>query len=127
MDNINPSGRNKGGRPPKNDKRNKTLSLKCTAKEMQCIQANAKLAMLTVSEYLREKGCHGQVVSTRKTIPSEVLQLTGTINHMAANLNQLAKKRNTQWFEFTLDERLSLSILAKELKATALQIFKYLL
>jgi hypothetical protein len=39
-------------------------------------------------------GLTGKIDRREKALPKEVLELTGTLNHMAANLNQIAKKRN---------------------------------
>lgn len=67
----------------------------CTPLEKRLIEINAKRAGLTVSEFLRELGLKGRVKVKVKTIPKEVLEITGTLNHVAANLNQLARKRNS--------------------------------
>jgi len=66
----------------------------CNIIEKKIIQSNAKSARTNVSVYLRELGLHGRVRMVVKTLPKEVLQFTGMLNHMAANLNQIAKKRN---------------------------------
>src|SRR5689334_12171145 len=95
MEQTNQSKKNKGGRPPKSVKRNRVVALKCASYEQTMISARAKKTGLTVSEYLRELGLNGQIVITEKVLPREVLILAGTLNHMAANLNQIAKKRNS--------------------------------
>lgn len=118
--------RNKWGRPVKAVKRNHVLSLKCTEGEQAIITANAQKAQLTVSEFLREMACNGQVVSTKKILPREVLQLTGMLNHMAANLNQIAKKRNSVIEELSPADRENLELLSREVKKTALLIINYL-
>lgn len=92
MKQINEQTKNKGGRPAKPIKRNQVITLKCASYEQARINANAKKARMTVSEFLREMGLNGQVVTTQKVLPKEILELTGTLNHMAANLNQIAKK-----------------------------------
>jgi hypothetical protein len=51
--------------------------------------------------------------------------MTGTINHMAANLNQIAKKRNSGE-ELNALERANLKVLSGELKGTAVQIKSFL-
>lgn len=66
----------------------------CNIIEKKLIQGNAKKAGITSSIYLRELGLSGAVKIKLKTLPKEVLQFTGTLNHMAANLNQIARKRN---------------------------------
>ncbi len=85
--------KNKGGRPPKEVKHDNFIGVKCTLIEKTLLQEKAKTLGLTVSEYLRESGLKGQAVSKIKALPQEVLQLTGTLNHLAANLNQIAKKK----------------------------------
>jgi len=50
--------------------------------------------LLTVSEYLRNLGLGSKIDRRQKVLPKEVLAFTGTMNHIAANLNQIAKKRN---------------------------------
>ena len=86
--------RNKGGRPTKEIKRNKFLGVKCTSLEKFLIKANAKYSGLTVSEYLRELGMNGKIDMQKIMFPKEILQFTSTLNHLAANMNQAAKKRN---------------------------------
>ena len=66
----------------------------CNIIEKKIIQSNAKSARTNVSVYLRELGLNGRVRMMVKSLPKEVLQFTGMLNHMAANLNQIAKKRN---------------------------------
>lgn len=66
----------------------------CNIIEKKIIQSNAKSARTNVLVYLRELGLNGRVRMMVKSLPKEVLQFTGMLNHMAANLNQIAKKRN---------------------------------
>jgi hypothetical protein len=89
------------------------------------LQEKAKIVGLSVSEYLRASGLKGQAVSKMKAIPPEVLQLTGTLNHLAANLNQIAKKRNgiEQLDAF---ERAGLEVQSRDLKKLAEAIKNYL-
>lgn len=84
----------KGGRPPKAIRKSRFIGVKCSHYQHMLIKAKAKMAGLSVSEYLCELGVNGKVGSPKKSLPAEVLQLTGTLNHLAANLNQVAKKRN---------------------------------
>ncbi len=84
----------KGGRPKKGIKRDQLLAVKCTLIERKVIEAKAKSVLLSVSEYLRNQGLSGKVDRLQKVLPKEVLAVTATLNHMAANLNQIAKKRN---------------------------------
>jgi hypothetical protein len=39
-------------------------------------------------------GLTGKIDGTKKALPKEVLLFTGTLNHLAANMNQIAHKRN---------------------------------
>lgn len=86
--------RNKGGRPPKAVKCNRLLGVKCTLVEKTTIEAKAKYSGLSVSEYLRGLGLSGKIDMRKITLSKEILQFTGTLNHLAANMNQIAKKRN---------------------------------
>ncbi|MFS2189306.1 hypothetical protein ACCC92_21690 [Mucilaginibacter sp. Mucisp84] len=95
---------NKGGRPKVDIKRDQQLTVMCNIVEKKIIQANAKRARTNVSVFLRQLGLTGRIVV--KTLPKEVLQFTGTLNHMAANLNQIAKKRNKGDDLNTLDRAL---------------------
>ncbi|SDH74326.1 plasmid mobilization protein [Mucilaginibacter sp. P25] len=95
---------NKGGRPKAQIKRDCQLTVMCNIIEKKMIQANAKRARTNVSIYLRQVGLNGRI--TVKTLPKEVLQFTGTLNHMAANLNQIARKRNKGEDLNTLDRAL---------------------
>jgi hypothetical protein len=85
---------NKGGRPKVAHKKSETLSVMCNLLEKKIIQANARNVGKTVSVFLRDLGLHNRTVIRVRTLPRSVLQLTGTLNHIAANINQLAKKRN---------------------------------
>jgi methyl-accepting chemotaxis protein len=82
---------NKGGRPPKEVKRLRTLSVKFRV----------------------------------KTLNREVLQLTGTLNHIAANLNQIAKKRNS-FDELSVLERARLNQQSTSLQQIVTDIKAYL-
>ena len=84
----------KGGRPKVAHKRREALSVMCDLLEKKIIQANARNAGRSVSVFLRDLGLHGRVNMKVKSLPKPVLQLIGTLNHTAANLNQIAKKRN---------------------------------
>ncbi|WP_431215146.1 plasmid mobilization protein [Puia sp. P3] len=93
--------------------------------ERRAIEAGAKSSRLTVSEYLREMALTGKIDSKEKALPKEVLALTGTINHMAANLNQIAKTRNSGE-ELNALERATLKVQSEDLKGLAVQIKTYL-
>lgn len=90
----NPDKKNKGGRPVKAIKRNKLLGVKCSIIEKKVIELKAKNSGLTVSEFLRELGLTGKIDMRKMALSKEILQFTGTLNHLAANMNQVAKKRN---------------------------------
>jgi len=66
----------------------------CSIIEKKLIQANARKVNIRPSIYLRELGLKPDFKFKLRALPKEVLRLTGTINHMAANLNQIARKRN---------------------------------
>lgn len=117
--------KNKGGRPKKAIKKDQLLNLKCTLIECKLIKAKARSANLSVSEYLREMGLTGKIDRREKALPKEILQLTGTINHLAANLNQIAKKRNGI-DELNFFERAGLKDQSDQLKKLAEDIKKFL-
>jgi len=118
--------RNKGGRPKKNIKQDAFIGVKCSLVEKTVLRQKAKAAGLSLSEYLRETGLKGQAVSKIKALPKEVLFFTGTLNHLAANLNQVAKKRNRMDVLNAL-ERADLNELSVQVKQLAIDIKKYLL
>ena len=97
---------NRGGRPKVSIKRREHLAVMCTIIERKLIEAKAKRAGLTLSEFLRELGLKGKVSQKMRTLPKEVLQLKGTLNHVAANLNQIAKKRNKGEYLDAMDRAL---------------------
>jgi hypothetical protein len=84
----------KGGRPKTPYKKSKALTVMCNLLEKKIIQANARSAGRSVSVFLRDLGLYGRVETKVKTLPKSVLQLIGTLNHLAANINQVARKRN---------------------------------
>jgi hypothetical protein len=117
--------KNKGGRPRQALKKDQLLGVKCSLYERKLITAKAKLANLSVSEYLRELGVRGKIDRPLKAIPKEVLQFTATLNHLAANLNQIAKKRNGI-DELNALERVLLQSQSSDLKKLVAQIKNYL-
>ena len=90
----NRSKKNKGGRPKLALKRDEALTVMCNIDEKKTITSNAESFNLPVSIFLRELGLKGRIKTKIKTLPKEVLQITGTLNHLAANINQIARKRN---------------------------------
>ena len=126
MEGVNDNNKNKGGRPPKEIKRNQVMAIKCTLFERKAIEAKARKASLTVSEYLRELGLTSKINFRNKALPKEVLSFTATLNHMAANLNQIAKKRNSN-DELNPLERAELKVQSGHVKELAQQIKNFLL
>ena len=116
----------KGGRPKKPVKRDKQLAVMCTVAERFIIAHKAKTVNLCISEYLRNLGVTGKIDMRKKALPVEVLQSIGTLNHMAANLNQIAKKRNS-FDELNALERAELQYLSGQFKELVKAIKSYLL
>lgn len=113
--------KNSGGRPKKAIKRDQLLAIKCTLYERKIIEAKAKKSNLTVSEYLRETGLTAKIDYRNKALPKEILSFTGVLNHLAANLNQIAKKRNSN-DELSPLERAELKVQSGQVKDLAVQI-----
>jgi hypothetical protein len=125
MEEQKPAIKNKGGRPGKADKRNQLLGIKCTLSEREVIESRAKLIPLSVSEYLRQMGLTGNIDMRKKVFPKEILQFLGTLNHLAANLNQIAKKRNS-FDELNALERAELQHLSGQVKQLVINIKNHL-
>ena len=109
---------NKGGRPRKTERLDQKITVKCTRFDLIAIRFYAKEINTTVSQYLREVGLKRQVGRQARVLPKEVLQLIGTLNHIAANLNQVAYKRN-RGDELNALERAELMLLSGQIKALA--------
>ena len=122
---TNQTNRNKGGRPRAMQKRDQQLAVMCTREEREMIQQKAGASNLPVSAWLRTVALQGQTGSTKKTIPKEILLLSATLNHTAANINQLTKKHN-QYQLFSDAEITRLQQLITELKQLAAGIKKSL-
>lgn len=125
MEEQNVITKSKGGRPKKAVRRDQLMAIKCTRYERKVIEARAKSANLSVSEYLREIGLTGKIDKRNKALSKEVLSLTAVLNHMGANLNQIAKKRNGT-DELNPLERAELKVQSGQLKEIAIQIKSYL-
>jgi peptidoglycan hydrolase CwlO-like protein len=125
MEEIKGNTKNKGGRPKKNIKRSEQLAVMCTLVERTVIEYKAKNANVSTSEFLRTIALKGQVDRKQKVLPMEVLQFTATLNHLAANLNQVAKKRNS-FDELNALERAELQYLSGQVKQLAKDIKDYL-
>jgi Mobilization protein NikA len=119
-----PVTRNKGGRPVKAVKRNYMVGVKCSYLEKVAIQSKAKEQGLTASEYLRELGIHCKIVRRHKSLPKEVLSLRASLHHIGANLNQIAKKRNS-FDELTALERAELFTISKSIKQLTGQMTQF--
>ncbi|HVU97325.1 MAG TPA: hypothetical protein VHE34_18980 [Puia sp.] len=117
--------RNKGGRPKKAVKKDQLLGVKCSLLERRAIEAKARSANLSVSEYLRTMGIDGKIDRPERTLPREVLKITGTLNHLAANINQIAHKRNRH-DELNALERATLQHDSTVLRQLAKDIKSYL-
>ncbi|WP_432329345.1 plasmid mobilization protein [Mucilaginibacter sp. P25] len=85
---------NKGGRPKVPHKRRTAVSVMCTLIEKRIIEANAKRVGINPSVFLRNLGLNTRIEIRVKTLPKPVLEMRGTLNHIAANLNQIARRRN---------------------------------
>ena len=86
---------NKGGRPAKEIKRNITITVHCSAFEKRLLREKSQDFGISLSEYLRQTGLDHKIIRRRKDCPKEALILNGMLNNIAANLNQIAKKRNS--------------------------------
>ena len=118
--------KNRGGRPKKAVKRDQLMAIKCTFYERKIIEAKAKKSNLSVSEYLREIGLTAKIDYRNKALPKEILSFTGLLNHIAANLNQIAKKRNSN-DELSPLERAELKVQSGQVKDLAVQIKNFML
>jgi hypothetical protein len=114
-----------GGRPKKPVKRDQQLAVMCNRVERMIIETKAEKANVSVSEFLRNLALKGQVDRKIKTLPKEVLLFTATLNHLAANMNQVAKKRNREE-QFNAIERAELNVLSAQVKQLATEIKSYL-
>lgn len=117
--------KNKGGRPRKAIRMDQQLAVMCTLVERKLIEYKAKKANCSTSEFLRNLALKGQAVRKTKALPKEVLLFTATLNHLAANLNQIAKKRN-RFEELDAIERAELNALSQLVKQLATDIKTYL-
>ena len=125
MESAGEKKKNKGGRPKKAVRRTEQLAVMCNKMERMVITHHAKLANQSISEFLRNLGLNGKIDSQKKVLPKEVLLFTATLNHSAANLNQIARKRNRD-DELNAIERAELQHIAGTLKQLPGEIKKYL-
>jgi hypothetical protein len=110
--------RSKGGRPKKAIKQKEFIGIKCSMLEKTYLVTKAKAAGLSLSEFIREGALKGQAVRQIRLIPKEILQFTATLNHLAANINQIAKKCN-QNYDLDEAEKASLNTLSTDIKQLA--------
>ena len=125
MESAGEKKKNKGGRPKKAVRRTEQLAVMCNKMERVVITHYAKLANQSVSEFLRNLGLNVKIDSQKKVLPKEVLLFNATLNHLAANVNQIAKKRNRD-DELNAIERAELQRIAGTLKQLPGEIKKYL-
>ena len=117
--------RKKGGRPRKSVCRTQQLAVMCTPDERKIIEEKAKDSCISNSEFLRSLALKGQVDRKIKVLPKEILLFTATLNHLAANMNQVAKKRNGL-DELNALERAELNHLSEQIKRLAKDIKTFL-
>ncbi len=115
----------KGGRPKKAVTKNQQLAVMCTLSERKLIEEKADAANMSKSEYLRTTGISGKIDIKIKALPKEVLFFKATLNHLAANMNQIAHKRNCN-DELNAIERAELNFLSQEVKQLVNDIKSYL-
>ncbi|MBO9199533.1 MULTISPECIES: plasmid mobilization protein [Niastella] len=125
MEQVKKQTKNKGGRHKKAVKKDRLISVKCSSYERSVIVGKAKIAKVSTSEFMREVAMTGKIDRREKALAPEVLQLTAMLNHIAANLNQIAKKRNG-FEELTVLERANLKVQSAELKQLATKIKSHL-
>jgi hypothetical protein len=125
MDNEEKRRKHAGGRPKKFVRRDQQLAVMCTRAERMIIEAKAENANVSVSEFLRGLAKDGQFDRKIKTLPKEILLFTSTLNHLAANINQVAKKRNREE-QLNAIERAELNVLSAQIKQLATDIKTYL-
>ncbi len=117
--------RSKGGRPKKAIKQKEFIGITCTMLEKTYLLQKAKETGLRLSEIIREAALKGQAVRQIKLIPKEILQFTAMLNHLAANINQIAKKCN-QNYDLDEAEKVLLSTLPTDIKLLAQNIKNHL-
>ncbi|MDI3321312.1 plasmid mobilization protein [Pinibacter soli] len=125
MDNEEKPTKHAGGRPKKFVRRDQQLAVMCNRVERMIIETKAEKATVSVSEFLRNLALGGQVDRKVKALPKEILLFTATLNHLAANMNQVAKKRNREE-ELNAIERAELTVLSTQIKQFATDIKTYL-
>ncbi len=69
MEQVKKYTKNKGGRPQKAVKKDQLLAIKCTMVQRKTIEAKAKMANITVSDFLRQSGLSGENDTRKKSFP----------------------------------------------------------
>jgi hypothetical protein len=100
-----------------------SLTVNCTLTEKRFIEVRARKAKLSASGYLREIVLEGSGRKP-KTLSPEVLAFNGQLNHLAARLQPLARKR-LDGDELNAIERAGLQEQIKALQQLILQIQKF--
>jgi hypothetical protein len=116
--------KNKGGRPKKTVTRDYRLRVACNLSEWETIRSKAEKLHLTVSEFLRCLGTEMPIDIKQKTLPKEVLSLTGTLNHTAANLNQFTKLNN-RGYNFNAPEQEEFKALINTIEQVVMEMKSY--
>ncbi|MDH7459687.1 mobilization protein [Chitinophagaceae bacterium 26-R-25] len=125
MDNEYKPKKHAGGRPKKFVRRDQQLAVMCNRVERMIIETKAEKTNVSVSEFLRNLALDGQFDRKTNVLPKEILLFTSTLNHLAANMNQVAKKRNREE-ELNAIERAELTVLSAQIKQLAIEIKNYL-
>lgn len=94
----------KGGRPPKNQKRENKLSFNATLAEKTLILAKAQRSGLRLADYLRDIALKGKV---RNIATPEEIQQYRELTGIANNLNQLTKEAHKQNMAYVLPKLLT--------------------
>jgi len=119
------TSKSKGGRPRKPDKKDQFINVRCTTNEKKIISAKAESMIMKPGEYLRTVGLTQQIVMRRKSLPLEVIQMKGMLNHLSSNMNQFARKMNME-DRFTFSDYISFTKLTGEIKSLPELIKSYL-
>lgn len=89
------TGKNRGGRPRKTGNRAINFSIRFTNPERFVLKEKAKLAGITLSNYIRQAALTGKIFS--KISPKEQALLR-SLSGIAGNLNQLTKASHKEGF-----------------------------
>jgi len=92
--------RNKNGRPTKNiaEKKGYKVSLKMATEEYYSLKSKARLAGITLSEYVR---CVIKKSEVKQRLSPEFLGYIRQLSGMANNINQIARKANATGYSET--------------------------